>query len=643
MKIMPCLLCSLTVLLAANQAVANESIKWKLSDSGRLLDTADAYRGQKNRPDEVTLVMLANDIQFKKNKVIQHIRELWYYPTARDIENHGDHSIYFNEKMEKLTLLSAASVDKNGVVTSLSPSSAQLLDTDSYRSFSDSKEVVLTIPGLSDGSLTVLEYEIERDRSKQEADWSEVFFSQRNHPITTFELSIQWPADHKLYWSPNSRDVECEGSSNRLRCSGSNIPAFENDANISWRDHIGQITIGELQNWQQVIDNSNTAMSQALKDTSGVQELLERILTDSEENLDEKISRLHEFVARDIRYVSMSELGHAITPHSIASVIKNRYGDCKDKSMLLSELLRRIGIKSYLTLVATNRSAPNVLSIPTMRYFDHVVVCFDRQGSQYCLDATDKDTYWKYTPSWIQNKVALPLKPAQMPTIITNSRYRWEMDISTQITFRSDGGQNERQERQYHGVYASSMRTLLLNKTAKEQTEWLTAQYHNEVSTLTEPVFNIPDLNKMAPNLVVYSDAEINPFLNTKNSLTYDEYDAWLKDELEMMRLSNKHSDEHFAGLKIHSEYKYDTQGIWEISNTPAILNFENDFGTMRRQTALTPDGKLLVSTELAIPEQTIRQDQIKSFNAFLNLLNRESLIRFTGKLTKAQKAVVKE
>lgn len=628
------LLFCLTALLTTSQATAQEAIEWKLSESGRLFDTADAYRSREHRPDEVSLVMLANDIRFKKDRVTQHIRELWYYPTTRDVENHGDHSIYFNEKMEKLTLLSAASIDKHGVVTSLTPSSAQVLDTDNYRSFSDSKEVVLTIPGLSDGSLTVLEYQIDRDLSKQEADWSEIFYSQRNYPITTFELSVQWPAKHKLHWSSSSHNVECEGSSNRMRCSGSNIPAFEGDSNIYWRDHIDQIAIGELQNWQQVIDTSNAAMHQALKDTSGAKTLLDRILPGTE-TTDEKISRIHEFVARDIRYVSMSELGHAITPHSIASVIKNRYGDCKDKSMLLAALLRHIGIHPYLTLIASDRTSPNVLSIPTMRYFDHVVVCFDRLGIQYCLDATDQDTNWQYTPSWIQNKVALPLKPAQMPTIINNSRYRWQMDISTRIKFNSEGGQTEQQERHYHGEYASSMRGLLLNKTAKGQAEWLTAQYQNEVSTYAEPSFDIPDLNAMTADLAVYSDAVLRPFLNTNTELTYEENDAWLKNELEIMKLSNKQFSEHFPGLKVRSEFLYDTNKIWKITNTPAILNFEHDFGTMHRQVFLKPDGKLLLTTELAIPEQTVRPDQIESFNAFLNLLKRESLIQFEGKLSK--------
>ena len=179
MKIISCFFCFLTMMIPIGKTLAAEAIQWKLSESGELFDIAHTYRNQDALPDEVTQVLLSNDVRIIDDRVIRHVKAVWFYPSSRDIENHGDHSIYFNEKIENLTLLSVASINNLGEVKSLNPSSLQILDTDNYRSFSDSKEVVLTIPGLTNGSLSVIEYEVVCDRSKQEADWSQIFFTQR--------------------------------------------------------------------------------------------------------------------------------------------------------------------------------------------------------------------------------------------------------------------------------------------------------------------------------------------------------------------------------------------------------------------------------------------------------------------------------
>ncbi|RWX56292.1 DUF3857 domain-containing transglutaminase family protein [Photobacterium chitinilyticum] len=615
-------------------AHASKGIDWQLTESGDLFDIARTYQKQAELPDEVTLILQANDVHVADNHVTEHVKKIWFYPNARDVENDGDHSIYYNEKIERLTLLSIASMNSLGEVKSMDPSVIQVLDTDNSRSFSDSKKVVLTIPGLAGGSLSIIEYKLIRDLSKQESDWSKIHFTQWGYPADQFNLSINWPASKQLFWSSNSSDVMCKAEENQLLCSGSDIPAFKNDNNIYWRDHIGQIAIGELQNWQQVIDTSKDAMNKALSDTTGADELVQSITADSP-SIDEKISKIHEFVARDIRYVSISELGHTITPHDVASVIKNRYGDCKDKSMLLNELLRRIGINSYPVLVATDRSAPEELLIPTLGYFNHVVICFDRQSQQHCLDATNQDTYWLYTPSWIQNTVTLPLVNSKQPSILANSLYRWQLNASTQITFNRDGGQSEDQKRQFIGEYASSMKNILLSRTEEERETWLTNQYHDKVTSLSEPEFDVINLSEMAPQLVINSRAKIKPFLDSSANLEYEENDAWLIDELNSMRLQNKHYDEHFTGLKLHTEYLYDTKGIWKITRTPPVLNFKYNFGSLRRQIELTPSKKLIVTTDIEIPEQQIKKNQLEAFNRFLDLLKQESMIRFNGLLLK--------
>jgi hypothetical protein len=94
------------------------------------------------------------------------------------------------------------------------------------------------------------------------------------------------------------------------------------------------------------------------------------------------------FVQKDIRYLSLSEGMSAYRPHAPSQVWKQRYGDCKDKALLLSTLLNEIGVEAYPVLVNTAgpRSVEDLLVAPTA--FDHCVVAFLYDGELRVVDPT---------------------------------------------------------------------------------------------------------------------------------------------------------------------------------------------------------------------------------------------------------------
>jgi tetratricopeptide (TPR) repeat protein len=98
----------------------------------------------------------------------------------------------------------------------------------------------------------------------------------------------------------------------------------------------------------------------------------------------EKAQRLYDFVARNIRYVSLSFGVGRYQPHTSVEVLQNGYGDCKDKHTLLSALLRAEGIQSYPVLIHHDvKLDPDV---PSPAQFDHVITAA-RLGK-------DKDFTW---------------------------------------------------------------------------------------------------------------------------------------------------------------------------------------------------------------------------------------------------------
>src|SRR5882762_3686082 len=85
----------------------------------------------------------------------------------------------------------------------------------------------------------------------------------------------------------------------------------------------------------------------------------------------EKARLLYDFVALNVRYVSISLGVGRYQPHAASDVLQNGYGDCKDKHTLFSALLRAEGIQSYPVMIHSTRKLD--ADVPSPAQFDHVI------------------------------------------------------------------------------------------------------------------------------------------------------------------------------------------------------------------------------------------------------------------------------
>ena len=100
----------------------------------------------------------------------------------------------------------------------------------------------------------------------------------------------------------------------------------------------------------------------------------------------EKARRIYDFVARNIRYVSLSFGVGRFQPHAATEVMAGSYGDCKDKHTLLSALLRASGIPSYPVLIGSERKLDQ--DVPSPAQFDHVITAALIDKEWVWLDST---------------------------------------------------------------------------------------------------------------------------------------------------------------------------------------------------------------------------------------------------------------
>jgi hypothetical protein len=90
----------------------------------------------------------------------------------------------------------------------------------------------------------------------------------------------------------------------------------------------------------------------------------------------ERIRSLCAFTQKEIRYLSISlekDYLAGYRPHQASTILKNRYGDCKDKATLLAALMQAVGEKAHVLLLYSGDPTAVTADWPWLS-FNHAIV-----------------------------------------------------------------------------------------------------------------------------------------------------------------------------------------------------------------------------------------------------------------------------
>lgn len=131
----------------------------------------------------------------------------------------------------------------------------------------------------------------------------------------------------------------------------------------------------------------------------------------------DKVQPLYDYVSKNIRYVSLSFGLGRYQPHSAGEVFANKYGDCKDKAILLAAMLRAAGISSDMALMPATRTLDEAMPSPSQ--FDHVITAVPEGEKLVWLDSTAEVAPFRLLIASLRNKSALLVAPDGKGKIVT--------------------------------------------------------------------------------------------------------------------------------------------------------------------------------------------------------------------------------
>ncbi|KVP93851.1 hypothetical protein WJ95_04845 [Burkholderia ubonensis] len=275
---------------------------------------------------------------------------------ANGIDAIAQRYVWFDKDLEKVDLLAAQTLDRDGVVHPVGPDAIR--DVQEPRSagaptFQDGVLRTVVFPGVEAGSRTRVAFRKVRTRPLNPGYFG-YFVEPSRDPVDYQRLVFEVPADMPLH-----ADARGYVALPPVTANGRTRYVFEYRHGPYDRIELGAVgypTDGDRLMVSTLPDYAafaaryrNAAMDPSADDPAVAQ--LARALTANAPDPHDKARILYDWVRANVRYVALFLGETAAAPHRVTDILRNRYGDCKDHVALFGALLAAVGIRSEPVLL----------------------------------------------------------------------------------------------------------------------------------------------------------------------------------------------------------------------------------------------------------------------------------------------------
>ncbi|MEL7061675.1 MAG: DUF3857 domain-containing protein, partial [Acidobacteriota bacterium] len=233
----------------------------------------------------------------------------------------------------------------------------------------------------------------------------------------------------------------------------------------SWFVALPQVEMADFASWAEVV-----AWGRPLYRTESFPELddlVARIEADAGNDREAALREARRFAQDEIRYFSDTVRGHSFAPHPLPETLRKRYGDCKDKTLLLTTLLQRLGFDAVPAFVHTELREHVADRLPSPAAFDHAIVHVLAFDEELWIDPTISLQGGGSRPSIPDYGRALPLRPGTVE-LATVGRQGTASSIVEYIVDTETGARRIEVHSTYAGASGDEIRDMLAGTSPEE-------------------------------------------------------------------------------------------------------------------------------------------------------------------------------
>ena len=160
------------------------------------------------------------------------------------------------------------------------------------------------------------------------------------------------------------------------------------DYEPSWYNPFKYVQISEYQDWNEIVNWGLRVNSYEGLKTPLVDQKVKELMAKAKNDTAKYIVLATRFAQDEIRYMGIEMGQYSQRPNSPEKVFRQRYGDCKDKSLLLTYLLNKANVSAYMAYVDTYAGKKTDEFLPSPDLFNHVVVVVEYHNNKTWIDPT---------------------------------------------------------------------------------------------------------------------------------------------------------------------------------------------------------------------------------------------------------------
>jgi transglutaminase-like putative cysteine protease len=327
------------------------------------------------------------------SNVDEYFRRVRRVVTSAGVQNASELSIDFDPSYQRLVLHDVALIRNDKRIDEMSRDEVRIIEKES-----DSKDniydgqltALLFLKDVRPGDVLDYSWSLEGSNPLLGGRYADEFDFGARVPTRLMRHRVVWLAARPLHASKPAK-VEHRGAEDVYVWERRNVEGTDaEDSTPDWYDPWETVQVTEYASWSEVGRWADSLFRLDDGSRAAVKKLADEI-RDSNRGRDDQLVAAIRFVQNDIRYLGIEMGRGSHEPRQPAAVITQRFGDCKDKALLLAALLRELGIEAYPALVNTKLRRKLDEYLPSPFLFDHVITQVVDGGKTYWIDGTLSD------------------------------------------------------------------------------------------------------------------------------------------------------------------------------------------------------------------------------------------------------------
>jgi len=410
------------------------------------------------------------------------IRSHYIFKIFEDRAINSDITLSYAFERESVKIVMARTIQEDGSVRYLDPKDVKNGDMFGGAQFYSNTYKVLsaTLPDVKKGSITEQIIELNVFKPIIEGYFCPTLYFVAGEPKRHCRYEIRAPKDKKLKYASKNFDAPYDKNFEPLKSAAS--PKISETANEivylfeafdiaefisepympAYTDVAPAVQFSSYETWDKIYEWFDEKFSGHLSEISDQMKKKVFEITAKCKTTEEKIAAIYHYIQQQNRYISIKgDLISGLSGHPARRTFENQYGDCVDKAILMSAMLKIAGVESYPTLI--NAGGGELLTSIAHLDLNHSISLVKYDSKEIFLDSTSQDSRFPFFR--VDDHDRYNMVP-QLKRLIKTGMPQNEQKSYRKVVISAEGGMDIIGTRLYGGAFESSVRSA--NKSLKE-------------------------------------------------------------------------------------------------------------------------------------------------------------------------------